>query len=135
MSMLRRSKIRSEGALDDPANEITVQTKNLNNEIVSLSSQTSLKEEYIGDVEESLKLNKQAANIMFYEQAKRLGRDELLHRFDVVARENMRLLEEMTRHRLTKEDATAEVRDEPYSVAHQGADTYAGRRVLSGENR
>lgn len=65
MSMLRRSKIRSEGLLADPSSEATVQTKTLNNEIVSLSSQTSLKEEYIGDVEESLKLNKQATNILF----------------------------------------------------------------------
>ena len=85
MSMLRRSKIRSEGLLNDPMNEITVQTKTLNNEIVSLSSQTSLKGEYIGDVEESLKLNKQAANIMFCRQAKEQGRDDLLERFGRVA--------------------------------------------------
>jgi hypothetical protein len=68
MSMLRRSKIRSENVLSDPNNEITVQTKTLNNEIVSLSSQTCLKEEYIGDVESSLKLNKEAANILFRSQ-------------------------------------------------------------------
>lgn len=80
MSIMRRSKIKSENIISE-SHEITVQTKNLNNEIVSLSSQTSLKDEYIGDVEDSLRLNKQAVNILYTARALEQGRHALAQRF------------------------------------------------------
>lgn len=86
MSIMRRSKIKSENLIDNPNAQLAVQTKTLNNEIVSLSSQTSLKDEYIGDVEDSLRLNKQATYILYRAQAAEQGRSALISRFESVSR-------------------------------------------------
>lgn len=81
MSMMRKSKVKSLNLITDNT-EIAVKTKTMNNEIVSLSSQSSLKEDYIGDAEDSLRLNKQAVQIMFYKDAIEQNKRELIGRFE-----------------------------------------------------
>jgi hypothetical protein len=85
---------------------------------MSLSSETTIKETYINDVENALRLNKQAANIMFAEQAVVVrGQGRLFARFRTVSWENMRLLDELVRQRKLKEDARAKVQN-PFDIQH-----------------
>jgi hypothetical protein len=60
---MRESKIKSSIAMT--ISKLTTKTKTLSNEITMLSNESEIKESYIADVENSLRLNKQAANIMF----------------------------------------------------------------------
>lgn len=85
-------------------------TRSLNCEITVLSTEAEAKESYILDVENSLRLNKQASNIMFGEQIMKMkGQGKLLGRFRSVSWENMRLLEELSKERRSKEEVLAEV--------------------------
>jgi hypothetical protein len=78
-------------------------TRTLNTEITLLSTEAEAKESYIADVENSLRLNKQASNIMFAEQIMHVkGQGKLLGRFRTVSWENMRLLEELSKERRIK---------------------------------